>query len=181
MNAASNGFTPCKLNFYSIGAEDRCEPCPVGSFSKPQASNCEACPQYHKATGNILDPCECEPSFFKHESEGASSCTCKPGSMLMGKSCEVCESGRFKDWYGIESCKLCETVIKDSVTRWSESVSVAACVCPRKTFLSVDGKVCEQIMTGAEEGVEGMTLETITIGGFLEDEREVEGRSEVPR
>ena len=97
------------LTHPSVGAEDAYKLCPTGSFSKPHASSCEACPQYQKATGNDLDPCECEPSFFNHESSDVSSCTCKPGNMLMGKSSKVCEAGRFKDWYGIESCTLCET------------------------------------------------------------------------
>ena len=160
------GITDCKAASFSAGGVDSCTSCPLNSFSGPKAVNCAPCPQYQKATGDIDNPCECETSFFKHASDSL-KCTCSKGNMLMGASCEVCEIGRFKDFDGIDSCKLCDKMIKGSTTRKDNSISVHDCICPKGTFLSANGIICEKIVNGVEENEEGMSLEFLYLkAGF---------------
>ena len=161
-NSDRTGTTECSANTYSIGSKDDCGPCQKNAFSRPKASNCDPCPQYQKLTGDIDHPCGCETSFYRPDTD-QSICTCKKGTMLMGKSCEVCEIGRFKDWDGIDSCTLCEKKIKGSTTRNENSTTVDDCVCPKGTFLAADRLLCDNIISGVEETKDGMSLEFLRL------------------
>jgi hypothetical protein len=99
--------------------------------------------------------------------------------MLIGTGCSVCEVGKFKDLFGIETCTLCNAVISGSTTRGNSATTETECVCPENTYLSLDGKECVKIaMDGVDGATSGMRLENLKIkpGSWRTNEKSTDVR-----
>ena len=130
-----------------------CLSCDVegGEYANPGSGYCQMCPQYEFFCNNTLTQCNCLPTFNRDEDD---KCTCSADMNLDGEECVLCKKAKFKGALGVESCALCEDLLKGSTTN-------SSCICPIGTFdnLKEEDRRCEVIDEGASKSVEGMTLE----------------------
>ena len=52
------------------------------------------------------------------------------------RSPQPCDVSKFKEKSGVESCLLCDDVIKGSVTFGTSTISSSDCVCPKEFFMN---------------------------------------------
>ena len=88
---------------------------------------------------------------------------------LDGERCVSCEKAKFKLTPGVESCALCEDLLKGAITEAEGSTTNSSCLCPAGTYdnLKEEDRRCEVVDEGVSEFVEGMTLESLSLeAGF---------------
>ena len=133
-------MTSCQRGFFSGSGAAVCSPCPENSYSNiVGASSCKSCPPNEMAPSGSTT-CECAGNFERHDESG--SCLCGPGATLVGSSCMLCETAKFKEQFGVESCASCETVISDSVTLELGASNSSLCTCPNTKYLKRAGDKC---------------------------------------
>ena len=166
-NEDRNACLLCEAGYYSGVGVTFCNFCEdLYTISRPGAVYCEHCPQYMKSDESRT-ACDCETSLgfvpIPNEDETAElSCTCAPGFMLVAKECIECPVGKYKDIYGIESCKLCDDLTPRSITLNEGSIGPTSCVCPMGFFMSASND-CLRVKEGMNDTASAMSIKVVDL------------------
>ena len=182
-NEAAYACQDCDAGKYSeTGATDvsGCHLCDEVLISEKGSVSCKACPQYELPLASDRSKCDCGVSFVREEGivdegsgddEDSNPCTCEPGKMLIGTACVECDTGKFKEEFGIQACTLCSAIILGSTTTGSGAKSEKECICPMGTCMDSEQETetqvvvseCRTIVDGMIAQKQGMDLFNVQI------------------
>jgi len=176
-----NNMTLCPVGEFSGSGASTCTPCPENTFNDVRgATSCQFCPTNMVSHVGAIS-CTCADGFDRHPS--TDECLCGGGSTLVGSACLPCEKSKFKESFGVESCKSCDVVVKNSVTLRIGAANRSLCICPNDKYLDRQHEQCHDLLEGmyynTSAAAGGLTVTTVELENgywrthpFSEDIRE---------